>query len=271
MNIGILAVVGLVVGAVGGMFGVGGSIILIPALNEVLGPDQHLYQSAAMIVNLFVSLPAIFQHRRAGAIDAATVRRIIPAALVAVLLGVTVSELRFFSGAGEAYLRLIFGLFLLLCVAYDVYRLSRRAEPSAPTGGKSSWKVTALVALPTGFAAGLLGVGGGILAVPLQRRFLGVPIRNAIANSAAIIVATSLVGSIYKNIAYAADPSVTSGTDPIRLAMILIPTAVIGSLVGSRLTHVVPLRVVKSAFVILLLISSLRMIQTAMSGLGRFM
>ena len=271
MNIGILAFVGLIVGAVGGMFGVGGSIILIPALNEVLGPNQHLYQSAAMIVNLFVSLPAILQHRRAGAIDGATVRRIVPAALVAVLLGVTVSELRFFSGTGEAYLRLLFGLFLFSCAAYDVYRLSRRAEPSASLAGKSHWKLTALVALPTGFAAGLLGVGGGILAVPLQRRFLGVPIRNAIANSAAIIVATSLVGSIYKNIAYAADPSVTAGTDPMLLALILIPTAVMGSLVGSRLTHIVPLRVVKGGVVMLLLVSSVRMIQTAMGAIGRSM
>lgn len=267
MNVGILAIVGLVVGAVGGMFGVGGSIILIPALNEVLGPNQHLYQSAAMIVNLFVSLPAIHQHRRAGAIDGATVRRIIPAASGAVLLGVTVSELRVFSGSGEAYLRLIFGLFLFLCAAYDVYRISRHAEPAAPTNPPRSWKLTALVALPTGFASGLLGVGGGILAVPLQRRFLGIPIRNAIANSAAIIVATSLVGSIYKNIAYAADPSVTSRTDPLLLSLILIPTAVAGSLVGSRLTHAVPVRFVKGAFVALLLVSSVRMIQTALTSL----
>ncbi len=172
------------------------------------------------------------------------------------------------SATGEAYLRLIFGLFLFLCAAYDVYRLSRRAEPSAPTNPPQDWKLTALVALPIGFTAGLLGVGGGILAVPLQRRFLGVPIRNAIANSAAIIVATSLVGSIYKNLAYAADPSVTSGTDPMLLAMILIPTAVAGSLVGSRLTHVVPLHLVKGGVVMLLLVSSVRMIQTALATLG---
>lgn len=268
MNVGILALVGLIVGAVGGMFGVGGSIVLIPALSEVLGPNQHLYQSAAMIVNLFVSLPAIHQHRKAGAIDPATVRRIIPAALAAVLAGVTVSELRIFSGTGEAYLRLIFGVFLFLCAAYDVYRISRRGEPQIAPRDEPDWKLTALVALPTGFAAGLLGVGGGILAVPLQRRFLGIPIRNAIANSAAIIVATSIVGALYKNIAYANDPAVTGRTDPIILALILIPTAMVGSLIGSRLTHTVPTRIVKGAFVILLLISSIRMIQTALASLA---
>jgi uncharacterized membrane protein YfcA len=49
--------------------------------------------------------------------------------------------------------------------------------------------------------------------------------------------------------------------------LILIPTAVAGSLVGGRLTHAVPVRFVKGAFVTLLLISSLRMIQTSVTSL----
>ena len=270
LNVGILVVVGLLVGVVGGMFGVGGAIILIPALTEVLGPNQHLYQSTAMIVNLFVAVPAVYQHRRANAIDFATVRRITPPAAAAVVLGVGVSEMGFFAGPGEAYLRGLFGLFLFASAAYDVYRLTRRRDPGQAPETKSpplGWKALAAVAIPTGFASGLLGVGGGIIAVPLQRRFLHLPVRTAIANSAAIIVATSIVGATFKNYAFLSSAGVDSHGQPLLLAAILVPTAVAGSLVGSHLTHTVPVRFVKGAFVFLLLVASVRLIQGALSTL----
>ena len=100
-----LVLIGLLTGIVGGMLGVGGSIVLIPSLTEVLGPNQHLYQATAMIVNFFVVAPAVYQHARAKAISRATVARIVPIAALAVVIGVGLSELPVFSGDGEAYLR----------------------------------------------------------------------------------------------------------------------------------------------------------------------
>ena len=270
-----LVVIGLFAGVVGGMLGVGGSIVMIPAMTEVFGPDQHLYQAAAMIVNFFVVVPAVYQHRRAKAVDTATVLRLVPFTMVAVVVGVGVSELPLFAGEGEAYLRGLFGLFLLFVAVSDLYRLVRRSksEPdmspeltttasgiSNPARRKGtaigSWRLAAAVAVPTGLAAGLLGVGGGILAVPLQRRLLRVPMRMAIANSAAIIIATSFVGAIAKNYAYVVDHE--SSVRSFALAAVLIPTAVLGSLIGSRLTHRLPLRVIKIAFFVFLLLAALR-------------
>jgi uncharacterized membrane protein YfcA len=111
----------------------------------------------------------------------------------------------------------------------------------------------------------LLGVGGGILAVPLQRRFLHISIRTAIANSAAIIVATSLVGALAKN--YAVMSEVENPREPILLALVLIPTAVVGSLVGSRFTHRVPVQLVKGAFNLLLLLAAVRLTYSAVRSL----
>lgn len=265
-----LVIVGLFVGLVGGMFGVGGGIILIPALNEVLGPNQHLYQSTAMIVNLFVAVPAVYQHHCVKAVEVATVLRIIPLAVASVVVGVAVSELGVFAGEGEAYLRGLFGLFLFACAGYDTYRMLRKtgATGTAPNGcaaDRPHWVSLAAVALPTGFASGLLGVGGGILAVPLQRRFLHTPIRTAIANSAAIIVCTSLVGALAKN--YAVMSDVESSRELILLACVLIPTAVVGSLVGSRFTHRVSVKLVKGAFDLLLLLAAVRLTYSAVQSL----
>jgi len=278
-----LILIGLFAGLVGGLLGVGGSIVMIPAMTEVLGPDQHKYQAAAMIVNFFVVVPAVYQHRRAKAIDPSTVARLIPLAIVGVLVGVGISELPFFAGEGEAYLRMLFGLFLFLVAGWDLYRRSRRGEPesSVPngllanaTGGpikwaqktrQGRWLFAAAVAVPTGLVAGMLGVGGGILAVPLQRRFLRIPIRTAIANSATIIIATSFVGAIAKNYAFVVENDHTLAT--FRLAAVLIPTAIIGSLAGSRLTHRLPLKILKTAFFVLLLFAGVRLTYKAARSL----
>ncbi len=122
----IIVAIGLTAGLTGGLLGVGGSIVMIPALTEFFGPDQHLYQAAAMMVNFFLVIPAVDQHQRAKAIDRATVSRLIPIAVGAIFVGVGFSELPVFAGTGEAYLRGLFGLFLLSAGGYDLYRLFRR-------------------------------------------------------------------------------------------------------------------------------------------------
>lgn len=258
-------------GLAGGLFGIGGGIVLIPALTEIFGPYQHKYQAASMIVGFFVTTPAVYQHFRAGAIDLGSARRFLPIAAVAVVGGVLLSEVPFFSGDGEAYLRLVFGAFLLYSAAAEGIKIARRIlRPGAVASKKeaksTTWSAAALIAVPTGLVAGLLGVGGGIIAVPLQRRLLGIDLRSAIANSATIIIATALVGSITKNYAYIAGGE--GGLAPLKIAAGVVPTAVIGSLIGSKLTHVLPVRALKGLFLVLLVIAAVRICYFAIKSLG---
>lgn len=280
----VLTFIGLVAGALGGLLGVGGSVIMIPALTEVLGPNQHLYQAAAMIVNFFVVVPALIQHRRARAIDVAAVVRMTPLATVAVLAGVGASELPWFSDDREAYLRGLFGVFLLMLACYDLCRMLRRTSGAAPQvvpadAGRSpieadraspvpiyTWPRLAAVALPTGLIGGLFGVGGGMVSVPLQRRVLRMPIRSSIANSAAVMLSTSLIGAVVKNAAFAAEHG--SIGRPLRIAAILIPTAILGSLYGSKLTHRLPINMVRAAFFVILTVAAIRLIYGAAKSVG---
>lgn len=276
IDIALLALIGLFGGLVGGMLGIGGSIIMIPAMTELLGPNQHLYQAAAMIVNFFVVVPAVYQHRRASAIDFRTVARLVPLAILAALAGVAVSELPMFRGSGETYLRATFGTFLIIAAAVDLFRMARTRtrktmselddSPASLDRRRVTWRMAAYVAIPTGLIAGMLGVGGGLLAVPLQRRFLRIPLRQAIANSAALIIPTSLLGATAKNLALI-DRHV-DGTSPFVLAAILIPMAVLGSFVGSRWTHIAPVKMIRTAFWVLLMVAGTKLVYTATSSLG---
>ena len=282
----IIAIIGLFVGVTGGMFGIGGSIILIPALTEVRGPDQHLYQATAMIMNFLVSMPAVIQHGRVRALDPSTIVRLMPLSIVFVAVGVLASESRVFAGEGEAWLRGLFGVFLFACGVMEIYRATRTsadiscsAEQLGGTGRadfrdapkvsatRLTWPSILGIAAPTGFISGLLGIGGGILAGPLQRRFLDLPLPIAIANSTALVAATAIFGAIMKNYAFYSEHG--SVRQPVLLAAILAPTAIAGSLIGARLTHRVPLTLLRNLFVILLIIASLRLVIGAAGSLNR--
>jgi uncharacterized protein len=223
-----------------------------------------------MVVGFFVTTPAAFQHFRAGAIDVGSVRRLLPIAAISVIAGVLCSEAPLFAGEGEAYLRLIFGTFLLYSAVVEGVKIARRrfGGPMATKAAieETTWSAAAMIAIPTGLVAGLLGVGGGIIAIPLQRRILGIDLRRAIGNSATIIIATALIGSFTKNYAYITTEE--NGFAPLAIAAGVAPTAIIGSLIGSRLTHVVPVRALKGLFLVVLLIAAVRICYFAIQSLG---
>ena len=269
MDFLILAAIGLVAGLLGGMLGVGGSIVMIPAMTEAFGPQQHLYQAAAMIVNFFVVVPAAILHWRAGAVMGQVVRRMAPLAVMAVVLGVLASEWPGFRGSGQTYLMIIFGVFIAY-VASRHARILLRLQAETVAGRcfdpkRDGWRAGLLAGMPTGFAAGLLGIGGGTLCVPLQSRMLGVPLRSAIGNSATTIVMLSCIGAVSKNYALATRHPEYALIDSLQLAGALIPTAFLGSLIGSRLTHRLPLRALRLILVVFLTVAAVRMVQRGWS------
>ena len=263
---------GLAAGWFGGLLGVGGSIVMIPALTEIYGPDQHLYQAAAMIVNFFVVVPAIFRHAKARAILRGVILWTIPGGAVAVALGVAASELDIFRRGNSCFLMGAFGLFLFYIAYYNLGKLiSRKSLPDMTEQQARAvprWKLVLLVGLPAGAIGGLLGIGGGAVAVPTQQRFLKVPLRRAIANSACTIVCISVIGATFKNYEL-----VTSHHRPlfdsIRLVLLLFPPAIIGSLIGSTMTHTLPIKAIRVAFIVLMLAAGGRLCMRAYADYNR--
>ena len=250
-----LAGTGLVAGLLGGLLGIGGSIIMIPVMVLLCGQGQHLAQGAAMIINVCVAIPAAVRHFQARAVRREVIMTMIPAAAVAVLCGVAVSDLTMFHGVGERRLTGLFGLFLLYVLYRNVLVLLRPAEELRIERGGLSPSRNRLGGLGVGglagFFGGLLGIGGGIIAVPAQQVLMRMPIRNAVADSAAAMICLSLIGATYKNY-HLVEQGVSLGR-PLALAAVLVPGAVIGAYLGGGLTHTVPTRFVRAVLAILIL------------------
>jgi len=245
-------------GVLGGLLGVGGSVIMIPAMVIIFAAaDIQQYQAAAMIVNFLLIGPSVLRHRRADAIVVDVWRWLAPAALAGIVCGVALSLSGIFTGENQPVMRMVFGVFLLYVAAYNIWKMRPSAKPAAGLPGASNrppWKKIA-VGFPMGFSAGLLGIGGGALAVPALQLILRLPLRNAIATSAATILSIAWLGAIVKN-AWLVDGTVTRS---LTLAACLAPTAMIGSYIGGHLTHSLPLKVVRGAFIALMILSALKM------------
>ncbi len=262
MDVVIELAIGLVSGVLGGLLGIGGSVIMIPAMTLVFDQGQHLYQGAAMIMNFFVALPAASQHFRAKAVLRPVIQFTIPSSVAGVLIGVWLSSGWWFHGRNEVYLSRVFGAFLLYAVGYNVYRFfsSYRLPDIDETTARTIpwWKSALALGLPMGLVAGLLGVGGGIVAVPLQQVVLKMPLRRAIANSAVTIVPLSIVGAVYKNVANA--HAGVDVRDSLLLALCLIPTAMMGGFIGGRLAHTAPRRALRLAVIVLMCYGGINML-----------
>ena len=273
-TIAALVAIGLGAGLFGGMLGIGGSLIMIPGMVILFGTgrkdpsfNQHLYQAAAMIVNLCVAIPATYRHHQHKAINYRVLRPMIPAAMFMILIGVWVSNLPVFAAdasghGGPVLLGRLLALFMLYVIFQNIRRLKQPNQSEAALPERQQ-RITAprasAAGATTGLIAGLLGIGGGAVAVPLQQVLMRLDLRNCIANSAALICLTAGFGALYKNLTLAQHGLAV--TDSLTLAAALAPTAIAGGFLGGRLTHTVPKRGLRIAFIGLLIAAAIKLAQ----------
>ncbi|MAX24360.1 MAG: hypothetical protein CMJ19_07635 [Phycisphaeraceae bacterium] len=257
-NLAIIALIGLAAGLLGGMLGIGGSIVMIPTMSYVFGYDQHLYQAAAMVANVAVSLPAARRHHQAGAVKWDVVRFMIPAAVLFAFFGVYVSNLPVFSGQnGGLWLGRVLAMFQVYVIGMNLMKMFSKQKDFTLEDAKTSKPASGVLGGVMGFTAGLLGIGGGAIAVPMQQVMLKLPLRNCIANSSTVIVVSAALGSIYK-IGTLGEHD-TTWTTGLYVGALLVPGAFIGGRIGAVLTHKLPLPVVRIAFILLMLVAAWKM------------
>ncbi len=259
--------IGLAGGVLGGFLGIGGSLIIIPALTIAFGEQQHLYQASAMVVNLFVGLAALTRHLRAQVVRMDAIYRMAPPAIVCILLGVWASN--HFSGGRLAQ---AFAVFLVYVIVMNIRKIVVMAKKhgfgwgqpkSYPNTGKNlPGNVTTgrgvFIGTVMGFMAGLLGIGGGGIAVPLQQVIFKTPLRQCIGTSTAVICITAGIGAIYKNLSLP-DHGYDFWEQSFPYITALVPGAIIGAYIGATLTHKLPTLWVRIAFVILLIFAGAKM------------
>lgn len=272
-TLALIALIGLIAGTLGGLLGVGGSVITIPGMAILFGTgeNQHLYQAAAMTANLAVAIPAARRHKQAGALRPSVLKWMLPTTIVFIVVGVLASNLPIFSveagGQGGVWLGRVLALFMAYVIIVNLRKLLRSEEKKAADWArepKDTPRRCGAVGLVMGFAAGLMGIGGGALAVPLQQTLVKLPFRNAIANSSFVMAFSAGIGATLKLSTLEQHYPTKMDADPawltaVILALVLAPTAIIGAGVGAKLTHTLRPRYVRIAFILIMIAAAYKM------------
>ena len=192
VGLSLLLLTGLVSGILAGFLGIGGGTLLVPVLVQFGFPTVEATATSSLAI-LVTSSVGSLQNWRMGFLKIRQVLLLGAPAIVTAFLGTELAD-----SLPEYILLGGFGL-LLLCNIYlvslkkKVIRTAQFREPRMVTGPAISPVAARLITgSVAGLMAGLFGVGGGVILVPLQILLLGEDIKTAVRTSLGVIVITSI-------------------------------------------------------------------------------
>ncbi|MFF5960667.1 sulfite exporter TauE/SafE family protein [Streptomyces luteogriseus] len=239
------AVVGLALGALGG----GGSVLAVPALIYLLGFTPAAATTAALIIVTATSLTALYAHARtgdvrwkAGALFAAA--GLLPAAAAGAAAARLPQPVLTAAFAGVAAL-----------AAVAMLRPTRSAPGPAADGARPAKAAGTGAGL--GALTGLLGVGGGFLAVPALVTVLAFEMQAAVGTSLLVISANSLASLTTRG-------ATTAGVDWAVVGP-FAGAAILGAWDGKRLAAKVTGILLRRTFGVILLAVAVFMLADALT------
>jgi uncharacterized membrane protein YfcA len=259
MTIVLIVSLSLTVGVLVGLLGIGGGVVLVPALVYLLHYDQHMAQGTSLFILLPpIGLGALREYWKNGQVD---LRAGIYCALGFLIGGY---------GGGKIavpmpsnVLKAIFGCFLMMS-AVLLWRKTIAANAPDPVVADSP-KENPLRALGIfctagfcGVAAGMVGIGGGVLLVPLLSLLFGFSQHKAQGTSLIALIPPS---GLLAFLAYW-----KAGYADLHTGVLLIPGVFVGGLLGGMMARQLNARRMAEVFAGLMLLLGVWQVFSAWRG-----
>jgi uncharacterized protein len=270
-----LVAVGLVVGYVAGMFGVGGGFLLTPVLMYVFGVPPPVAVGSALCQKCGTSIASFLKYRHLKRGEPRIDLVMIGGSLIGVdagtrLLGYLSSRAPLILPSGRAVpaINVILDLLFLVLLSFtavftfrEAWKARRspivRGDVTIPGPLVTRVRVPPYIDLPNvglpqvsvpllsylgfflGVASGLMGIGGGVLFMPILLYGFGLSARNAAGTGVLLLFATVVLGTVEQAL---------RGYVSLKLAMAILIGSSVGSQLGALTTHYLPNRVLRLAF-----------------------
>jgi uncharacterized membrane protein YfcA len=222
VDFGKAAMVGVAAGLLGGLFGVGGGLIIVPGLVSIVKMERRRAHGTSLGATLPISIASLLTYLSHGNVDWGVALFITIGALAGAYLGTHLLRV-----IPKNVLVILFVVVVLLTATRLLFGSSDSGDIDITVG---SALVLVLVGFVSGTLAGLLGIGGGVIMVPAMVT-LGMSTLVAKGTSVAVIVPTAIMGT-FRNRKHA--------NVDLRAAAIVggfgVVTAVIGGTISDRLS-----------------------------------
>ena len=167
MDVVMYTALGVALGAMGGLFGIGGGLIAIPVLGLWFGLDQQMAQGTALVMSVPNVLVALYRYNQRNRIDLRQALPLVVMSFCFAWLGAMLAV-----GLDQRIIRWGFVGFLLAITLYNLIKLYGAAA-QAPTGSRYGWPWFGALGALAGTTGGLFGVGGAVVAAPVLTSVFG--------------------------------------------------------------------------------------------------
>lgn len=256
-----LLLAGAGAGFAGGLFGIGGGFVVVPALVLILPllgalPDQltHVAVGTSLATIIFTSLRSVLSHAKRGAVDTGVLKSWAPWVVIGTVLGAWVADL-----VSSATLALIFGVSVL---GFAVHFLSPSMQDRQLAQTMPGGVVRAGLAGGLGLLSSLLGIGGGTITT-MTMTLCGTSIHRAIGTASgmgAIIAVPASIGFVVIGMDKTGLPWGSLGYVNLPAALAVIITSVMFAPLGVALAHRLSPALLRRVFGIYLIFVGVTMI-----------
>jgi len=244
-----LLLLGAFSGFIAGLLGVGGGLIMVPALLYLLADSidlavlMHTAVGTALAAIVFTSISSVKAHNSRGAIHWHNFKKLTPTILLGAFSGAMLTKVMSFD-----FMRIFFALFEFSVAAIMYFGISSSAH--VDNLGKWVWRVTGYI---IGLVSAIVGIGGGTMTTPFLT-YNNVDIKNAIATSAAVGMPIAISGALGFIVAGWSVESATGSLGFIHTQALvsIVAMSVLFAPLGAKVAHSVDGKKLKKFFAIFL-------------------
>ena len=250
---------GLFVGFFAGLLGIGGGLILVTLMVYMFTVQEfpadrllHLALGTSIASIVFTSISSLRAHHKHGAVRWDILRIAVPGLIAGTLFGTFVAD-----QMKSKYLAIFFVIF----VYYSAVQMfaNVKPKPTRQLPGKIGMTVVAII---VGIVSSLVGVGGGVMTIPLMS-LCNVPMRQTIGTSAALGLPIAIAGTV----GFIVTGLGKNHLPPLTVGYVYLPALVgivIGTFVtvpwGAKAAHTLPVTTLKKIFAVILFILATKML-----------
>lgn len=248
----LMLVLGAFVGVMAGLLGIGGGLIVVPAL-LILLPQAGIDAAITMNIALATSLSTIIvtsgssalNHLKLGNVDMFVIKWLMPGVVIGGFIGANIAE-----WIPAHYLPKVFGIIVLCLALQMLLTMKSTTQRNMPSSG-----LTTLYGSGIGLVSSLAGIGGGSLSVPFLNRH-GVEMRKAVGSSSVcgcVLAISGMIGFILNG--YSADnlPDYSVGYVYLPALLAIASTSMLTTRIGAKLATSLPTAVLKKIFALFLM------------------
>ena len=258
-----ISISGIFSGIIAGLFGVGGGIILVPAIvftMEFIGYDSIITMHLGVATSLALIVPTAISssigHHKRGVVDYYIIRNLAPTLVIGSLLGAILAQ----NTSGDG-LRLLFGIMAI----FASFNMMKKNQYIIGKEMPSFFVLNWVIGLVIGTVSAMVGIGGGALSIPLMNGF-SVSQHRATGTAAVIGLVIAIPGAVIFSLANTSGlnfPPWSFGMISLPVFVVFFPLTIIGAQLGVIIAYKLNGLILRRIFSVFLFIMAVRMLLVA--------